>query len=105
MTRSVLITSILLAASCTSEDRLGNTQPHDTGVTPYVGAARWALSIGGPSGRDGADGIAIDPSTGDVLVAGQGAAGADLGSGPIASDSPYGFGFVTRRAALDGHEL
>jgi hypothetical protein len=105
--RALTLASLLALAACSIESNLGNTGPSNANPAPLFGATRWAWTLGGPSFHDEAEGIAVDPHTGDVYVAGTAAPGADFGSGPVGVATEWGdsVGFLTRRAAADGSEV
>jgi len=89
--KSLLLCTCLLACT-SSEENLGDT---------VTSTARWALALG-QRGYETTRAVAID-SHGDVLVAGTGyLAAADLGTGTIGNDSMSGWGFLTKRSAVDG---
>jgi len=93
----VLLTCLL--AACTDVQNVGYTGAVTATPTPAVGAARWALALGG-AGNDRARGVGF-LSSGDVVIA--------VDEAPLdpADDSGTlgAFGaFVTRRAAADGSE-
>lgn len=82
----------LVLAACGLKDEL----PSDVFHSP-----RWALTLGG-SGADSVYVVAFDPA-GDVLAAGGFSGAVGFGSTTLGSYGQQG-GFLTKRAAADGHE-